>query len=183
MDHNNNHSAAGWRWTSLRVATLSLGVLTAGAAWFYYSSLDQGSVVQTSAACPADPATYVMKPIGDKRFEVSLTLARPAQALDIVSRMDDTRSVATDDFIENVRYRSAVGDEVPLHYMGEGTWRMPSVNEARPTIIYEIDASHDEHPWGIGKEEIAYNFDGSSFFTGWTVLLTDYASYRCPFRD
>ena len=180
MDKNTIEPAAERRWGFLRVATLGVLALSAGAGWLYYENMPRGSLAQTPAACPAAPASYLIKPTGPERFEVSLTLARSAEQLDIVSRRDDTRTTATDDFIKNVRHLSETGREIPLEYLGEGTWRMPATSEARPVVVYEIDASHDEHPWGIGKEEIAYNFDGSSFFTGWTVLLTDYASYPCP---
>lgn len=130
--------------------------------------------------CGTEPAAYVIRSKGDKRFSVDLTLGAPARALDIVSRQDQTRSVSTDDFIENVQLVLPDGTEQPLAYDGGGTWRLPGGDIGdRPHVRYEIRAEHDAHPWRIGKEEIAYNFDGSSYFTGWSVLLADFSRHGC----
>ena len=179
MDNHKRAGAANRRQLLSRVLFVA-AIAGAGFGTYYYYTGTMAPTAFAQAECAAQPARYIIRPIGADRFEVELTLGRNAAQLDIVSRQTGNRRMRTEDFIENVRYRRADGTEVAIDHAGEGSWQMPTMSESNPVIVYEISATHDQHPWRNGKEEIAYNFDGSAFMTGWTVLLTDYQQYGCP---
>lgn len=179
MDIQESAAAAAKRRLLACAFCLVAIIIATGAGFHFYGFDGSTPAARAQATCSEHSARYVIRPLGQNRFEVELTLGQPAQQLDIVSRQDANRNVSTDDFIEKVRHRRADGSEVALEHAGQGTWQMVGSSQARPVVIYEINADHDQYPWRIGKEEVAYNFDGSSFFTGWTVLLADYQQFSC----
>lgn len=160
-------------------ALVGISIMSAG-GFILYKKYGVGVDGIEAKACPSSPAHYTLSPAGPNRFSVEMTVAGDTDQLDIVSRSDASNVVQTDDFIMNVRQVLDGGAEQPLDYKGVGTWVLSgNTNDDDLIVRYEIDANHDRYAWRNGKEEIAYNFDGSSFFTGWTVLLADYARQSC----
>ncbi len=180
MRNVDNKTAARGSGQFLLPVVVGTLVVAAAVGGYVFMRGQEGAMAPTTGVCTAEAAEYTIRPLENFRFGVEVRLGAPATLIDIVSREDTTGSVTTDDFIENVRLLNADGSEHPLKYEGVGSWRLGGAAVDRPIVRYEIRAGHDAHGWAIGKEEIAYNFDGSSFFTGWTVLLTDYAQQACP---
>lgn len=147
------------------------------------ASLSPGILVEVAQAadttCSVEPHQYTLKPTGKNRFSVELSIKTDVEILGIASRRDQSRSIRTDDFIENVRQVLKNGSEKALAHNGEGNW---SIEDTTPPLVvrYDIQAGHDRYQWRNGKEEIAYTFDDAFFFTGWSALLGDYANVECP---
>lgn len=169
-----------------RKALIGVGVLAgltlvSVGGYMMYGKYASGLGVVTSRACPSLPTRYTFSPSTLNHFSVEMVVAGDTDQLDILSRSDASGAVLTDDFIVNARQILGDGNELSLDYKGVGTWALADIRNGDDVIIrYEINADHDNYEWRIGKEEIAYNFDGSSFFTGWTVLLADYERQSCP---
>jgi len=165
---------------ALIAASVLAGLTVFGSAGFLlYEKYTPRLASVTANECSPSPTHYTFSSTGPNRFSVDLVIDGGTDQLDIVSRNDASERVLTDDFIKNARLVLADGAEEPLSYQGVGTWAVPHSQGDVLTIRYDIEANHDTYGWRNGKEEIAYNFDGSSFFTGWTVLLADYARQSC----
>ncbi len=179
-----NFGGRGKRKAFLGAGIISSLLLLGGGGFLLYGKYGPANSGVSAKVCPSIPAHYTFSfsgaPSGNNWFSVELVAPSDTDQLDIVSRRDASGSVLTDDFIKNVRQIHSDGTEQPLEYQGVGTWTVGGSAESETlTIRYDIEAKHDTFAWRNGKEEIAYNFDGSSFFTGWTVLLADYSRQSC----
>ena len=119
-----------------------------------------------------DPvARYVVRHAGADRFAVEATFAVPSTRLDLNSH-GSSRPDAQAGSVRDLHAFDAAGKEVPIAFVGNGTWELKGGAASR--IAYTLVADHDAYEWQAGKDEVAAKFDRSYFFAGDAFFLLDY---------
>jgi predicted metalloprotease with PDZ domain len=127
---------------------------------------------------PTEPvARYVVRHAGADRFTVEATFAVPSTRLDLNSH-GSSRADAQAGSVRDLHAFDAAGKEVPIAFVGNGTWELEGGAASR--IAYTLVADHDAYEWQAGKDEVAAKFDRSYFFAGDAFFLLDYDWPRRP---
>ncbi len=130
-------------------------------------------------ACPDTPARHTLAWTGDGDIAVTYTGPAPSGVFDIAHSVAADEETTTDTFI--VDPEVVVFDAVAtMDRRGQGSWALPGGPADSVTIRYKILPDHNDAVWPIGKEEIAYAFDGGFYAAASRVLLADYAYDDCP---
>lgn len=141
------------------------------------------SVLAAQTQCDTPVARYDVRYAGNDLFDVTAQFAEPSKQWDLAHFPTPDRPEAQSASVRSLKVSSADGQEIPVSYVGDGTFKTDGGRGAT-SLQYQLLADHDLADWnaagGPGKDEVATKFDRSFVFAGHAFFLLDYDMKRCP---